>query len=581
MLEPEERREDGAGQDRHVGREDRAYEVEALSRAQDGDRRRDDAVAVEQRGPDQDQDDAGPEPPMPPLAAGLRLVAGVYERQEGEYPALSVVVGRHDVPEVLHAHHQDERPEDEREHAENPLGAPPGWHVRDAFAHGVEGARAYVAEDDAERSYAEGPLVQGTQACLCLLGHAWSALLQADGRGQAVFLGNTGDRGHRRDCQAAGAPSVSGTGRAARISQATQGKPPVQGPSHAGTRKDPRGARPGHRQRRSPCLVGVRPLVARASAGGPPRPMGEHGRLFPAGDLRPRQPGPDPPVLDPAKPLVAWVTQRRRLFAQRAVNGKEHRLRRVRLRQKMLDPWPGRPRDAPVGAQPAGGDDPHLGVYVHERLDHRRPLHDGHHHVSDHERDVGLALGVLDYRVRAGGVQPAIFTDASVYAYNATPFTTVSGLTNLNGETVQMVGDGMYLGTAVVSAGSVTLPTGGAFPASYNTAVVGLAYTSILTPMPIEPGVAQDSGIGKTFTITRVVIQFLNTLYAEIVESSAGVAEIQDYTIGQTTFPTLTTKTERISMPSGFGYGSSITVQSANPLPLMVTAIIPEVAGYE
>ena len=34
----------------------------------------------------------------------------------------------------------------------------------------------------------------------------------------------------------------------------------------------------------------------------------------------------------------------------------------------------------------------------------------------------------------AGGVQPAIFTDASVYAYNATPFTTVSGLTNLNGE---------------------------------------------------------------------------------------------------------------------------------------------------
>lgn len=139
----------------------------------------------------------------------------------------------------------------------------------------------------------------------------------------------------------------------------------------------------------------------------------------------------------------------------------------------------------------------------------------------------------------------------------------------------------MYLGTAVVSAGAVTLPTGGAFPASYNTAVVGLAYTSILTTMPLEPGDARDSGIGKTFTIPRVVIQFLNTLYAEIVGITGGVAEIQDYTIGQTSFPVLTTKTERINAASGFAYGSAITIQSAKPLPLSVTAIIPEVTGYE
>ena len=180
-----------------------------------------------------------------------------------------------------------------------------------------------------------------------------------------------------------------------------------------------------------------------------------------------------------------------------------------------------------------------------------------------------------------GGALPGIFTDASVYVYNATPFTTVSGLTNLNGKTVQMVGDGMYLGTAVVSAGSVTLPTGGGYPASYNTAVVGLAYTSILTTMPLEPGDARDAGIGKTFTIPRVVIQFLNTLYAEIVGINGGVAEIQDYTIGQTSFPVMATKTERINAASGFAYGSCITIQSAKPLPLSVTAIIPEVAGYE
>ena len=180
-----------------------------------------------------------------------------------------------------------------------------------------------------------------------------------------------------------------------------------------------------------------------------------------------------------------------------------------------------------------------------------------------------------------GGVMPAVYTDASIYKYNATPFTTVAGLTNLNGKTVQMVGDGMYLGTAVVSAGSVTLPTGGAFPASYNTAVVGLAYASIMTSMPIETGQSQDSGIGKEITIPRVVIQFLQTLYAEVLGVQGGNPEISDYTAGQTTFPTLYTGTARSPMPSGFAFGSSVTIQSSKPLPLTVTAIIPEVTGYE
>ena len=181
----------------------------------------------------------------------------------------------------------------------------------------------------------------------------------------------------------------------------------------------------------------------------------------------------------------------------------------------------------------------------------------------------------------AGGVLPCIFTDSSVYKYNVTPFTTVSGLSNLNGKTVQMVGDGMYLGTATVVAGSVTLPTGGIYPASYNTAVVGLAYSAIMTSMPIETGVAQDSGIGKEITIPRVAIQYLKSLYAEVLGVQGGKPEIAVMNGSQGAFPTLYTGMERSPVPSGFAYGSCITIQSANPLPLMVAAIIPEVSGYE
>jgi len=181
----------------------------------------------------------------------------------------------------------------------------------------------------------------------------------------------------------------------------------------------------------------------------------------------------------------------------------------------------------------------------------------------------------------AGGVYPAVYTDSSVVKYNVTPFTTIALGTNLVGKTVQMIGDGMYLGTAVVPGGGVlTLPTGGAYPASYNTAVVGLAYTSKMTSMPIEVGVQQDSGIGRELTIPRVAIQYINSLYSEL-SGVQGLVEITDKTVGQTTNPVLFTGMERSPMPSGFSFGSCVTIQSSKPFPLSIAAIIPEVMGYE
>ena len=78
--------------------------LEPLGRAQHRDRRRDDAVAVEEGGAEQAEPDQ--------RAAALLLA---QERDEGEDATFAVVVQPHDHEDVLDAHDQDQRPDDERE----------------------------------------------------------------------------------------------------------------------------------------------------------------------------------------------------------------------------------------------------------------------------------------------------------------------------------------------------------------------------------------------------------------------------------------------------------------------------------
>jgi len=180
-----------------------------------------------------------------------------------------------------------------------------------------------------------------------------------------------------------------------------------------------------------------------------------------------------------------------------------------------------------------------------------------------------------------GGLLPAIFLDAAVYKYNATPFTTVTGLGDLEGKTVGMVGDGMYLGTAVVASGAVTLPHVSPYPVSFNTAIVGLLFDSEVTTMPLELGDASDSSQALKLTIPHVSLTFYKTLDAQIIGVQGGAAESAVLGGAQSSFPTLFSGIEKIPMPSGFAVGSSVTIRSSLPLPCEVNAIVPEVMGYE
>ncbi|WP_206934119.1 hypothetical protein [Roseococcus thiosulfatophilus] len=91
--------------------------------------------------------------------------------------------------------------------------------------------------------------------------------------------------------------------------------------------------------------------------------------------------------------------------------------------------------------------------------------------------------------------------DHSVRVANATPFGTVSGLSHLNGRTVQLVLDGYPSGQAVVSGGAVTLPR------LTRDAEVGLGFAVEVQTMPIEPRLPGEPLVGRKARIVSAFVR--------------------------------------------------------------------------
>ena len=143
-----------ANQDRDADRNDDrrelgCVELETFDGAQHRDGRRDDAVAVEQRGADQPDDQQGGAP-----ASGRRM-PDIEKRQQRDDAALAAVVGAHDQDRVFERDDQDQRPEDQRHDAHDGFGRERSAGVCGLLER-IERAGADIAVDDAERRESGG-----------------------------------------------------------------------------------------------------------------------------------------------------------------------------------------------------------------------------------------------------------------------------------------------------------------------------------------------------------------------------------------------------------------------------------------
>jgi hypothetical protein len=181
-----------------------------------------------------------------------------------------------------------------------------------------------------------------------------------------------------------------------------------------------------------------------------------------------------------------------------------------------------------------------------------------------------------DYWRPARNVRPVAPGEWSITAQSAS----FSGLSYLNGETVQMLGDGADMGKAVVAGGSVTLPN--AFTASYAT--IGLPYAFRAVTMPFAPQRAPQSVQGRAKRIDHLYLRFVETLavsYGRVKTDSitAVQTDVVDAVLTRSAgdvmgqAPALFSGIKRLPSPGGYDEEGQILITGEGPYPCTVLAI--------
>lgn len=166
--------------------------------------------------------------------------------------------------------------------------------------------------------------------------------------------------------------------------------------------------------------------------------------------------------------------------------------------------------------------------------------------------------------------------DAAYYVdcgltYDGAATATITGLDHLEGQTVQVLTDGLVHPDCVVSGGEITL--------DYTASVVhvGLGYDSVLQTMRLEAGAADGTAQGKTKRINRVTLRLNETLGAKFGPSTAALDTIL---FGNP-------PTERFSgdksqaFRGGYDRDGYVVVVQDQPLPMTVVGIYPHVTTQD
>lgn len=183
----------------------------------------------------------------------------------------------------------------------------------------------------------------------------------------------------------------------------------------------------------------------------------------------------------------------------------------------------------------------------------------------------------LEREYQAGDTQASCYYVDSGATYTGAPATTISGLSWLEGQTVQVLTDGAAHPDRVVSGGSISLQV------SASTVQVGLGYVSTLQTNRIDAGAADGTAQGKTKRINKAVFRFLNTLGAR-VGPDASTLDTIEFRSGSNPMdapPPLFTGDKLVEWPGGYDFDGYCMVRQSQPLPMTVVAIMPQVMTFD
>ena len=184
----------------------------------------------------------------------------------------------------------------------------------------------------------------------------------------------------------------------------------------------------------------------------------------------------------------------------------------------------------------------------------------------------------MDKEYVAGDAQEdAYYVDCGA-TYDSTPTTSITGLTWLAGQTVQVLADGAAHPDVTVSAGGVAT-----LVRSASVVQIGFACPATLQTNRIEAGAGDGTAQGKTKRINKVVVRFYNTLGGFAGPDASSLDEIQ-FRKGSDPMdeaPPLFSGDKLIEWPGGYNFDGYVMVKQTQPLPMTVVAIMPLVHTFD
>lgn len=152
-------------------------------------------------------------------------------------------------------------------------------------------------------------------------------------------------------------------------------------------------------------------------------------------------------------------------------------------------------------------------------------------------------------------------------------FSSISGLSAYNGQTLSVVADGGYYGTEAVSGGVMTLDR------QVTHAVIGYAYTGVMKSFPLGIIIKQYNTHGTYKVLNRVTFRCTTSLGGKFGTSFYSLKDVQELKQGDLNYLPARPLDGTIPLPflDGHEVDKYIYVVQTEPLPLFVTSVIIEV----
>lgn len=142
----------------------------------------------------------------------------------------------------------------------------------------------------------------------------------------------------------------------------------------------------------------------------------------------------------------------------------------------------------------------------------------------------------------------------------------VSGLTHLEGETVQIVADGVVQAEQIVAGGVVTLDVAAAI------AHVGLGYVSDLKTLPVAFPQMQGAGRGKTKNVEKVAMRVLDSAGMKVGPDAANLVSVSGLPA-----TALATGERRTVVPGKWTEDGEVYIRQDQPLPSTVLGLTVDI----